>query len=58
MELIWEYRVLLLAGTAVTIQLAIGSLFLFLPHLFIVKHRGNIHGGQYFFADLQIHTLI
>ena len=28
MELIWEYRVLLLAGTAVTIQLAIGSLFL------------------------------
>ena len=28
MELIWEYRVLLLAGTAVTIQLAIGSLLL------------------------------
>ena len=28
MELIWEYRVLLLTGTAVTIQLAIGSLFL------------------------------
>jgi len=28
MELIWEYRALLLAGTAVTIQLAAGSLFL------------------------------
>ena len=28
MELIWEYRFLLLAGTAVTIQLAIGSLLL------------------------------
>jgi histidine transport system permease protein/arginine/ornithine transport system permease protein len=28
MELIWEYRGLLLAGTAVTIQLALGSLFL------------------------------
>ena len=28
MELIWEYRVLLLTGTAVTIQLALGSLLL------------------------------
>ena len=28
MELIWEYRALLLAGTAVTVQLAIGSLLL------------------------------